>query len=337
VQPSTRLQRRKADLREQEKLRNEAQLSQGMKLLNLQNLLQPQKNLQNPRQNQERQKNELELKNLQKQLWDNGSISEWILRPDTECICYSDEKYKILIWLKQDVSPEAILKEVYWCFRILNFLGAPAGFCVNWWRIPNDRNVAPNTFPTRAEVNGGWARRGLPEVFIFRLEEWDRVLIHECIHAFSWDVMIGSGVKSCLEESLGHGELTEALFEAATELNAEWMWCIIHSSKDDITGEAWIKQTEWQKNQAYIILSRSNNIWTEDTSVFAYYILKAVLALEMTDFLLNWLAGTVNTEQWCTLWNTYKPVFLHRAELSKTTLDKTISMRMTNPIIENFH
>jgi len=269
-------------------------------------------------------------------LWDNGSISQWILRQDTECLCYSDDLYKILLWLKVGEAPDAIMAEVAWCFRILRFLGAPPGFCVNWWRIPNDRNVGPNAFPTRAEVNGGWARRGVSEVFIFRLEEWDRVLIHECIHALAWDVEIGSTVKSCLEKSLGGGDLTEALFEAATELNAEWMWCIIHSEKDDNTGLAWLKQLKWQQNQAYAILARRPEVWNEDTSVFAYYVLKAVIAFEMEDFLVNWLASCVDTEKWCSLWNKYKPTFLHKANLKKASVSEQLSMRMTNPEIENF-
>ena len=269
-------------------------------------------------------------------MWDNGIISKWVLRPDTECICYSDDQYKMLIWLHHGESPDAIRKEVLWCFRVLRFLGAPVGVCVNWWRIPSDRNVAPNAFPTRAEVNGGWARRGLPEVFIFREEEWDRVLIHECVHALAWDVEIGDGVKSCLEQSLGNGNVMEALFEAATELNAEWMWCIIHSPEDDYSGATWLKQLTWQQNQAYVILARSNKVWDEDTSVFAYYVLKAVLALEMTDFLVNWLTSSVDTNKWCGLWNKYKPVFLQKAQMKKNTTGQTVSMRMTNPDIESF-
>jgi hypothetical protein len=242
----------------------------------------------------------------------------------------------MLIWQHKGDLPGTILKEVSWCFRILRFLGAPDGFCVNWWRIPNDRNVEPNAFPTRAEVNGGWARRGLPEVFIFRLEEWDRVLIHECIHALAWDVEIGGSVKSCLEKSLGNGEITEALFEAATELNAEWMWCIIHSPVNDIEGQTWLKQLAWQQKQAYAILARSPQVWKEDTSVFAYYVLKAAVAFEMEDFLVNWLTSCVDTEKWCALWNKYKPIFLQKAGLHKNTVSENLSMRMTNPEIERF-
>jgi hypothetical protein len=258
-----------------------------------------------------------------------------MLRMDTECLFFYDSKYQMYVWTEKNASPDIIRKEVTWAFRILEFLGAPTGFVVNFWRIPNDRELAPNAFPTRAEVNGGWAYPGRPEVFIFRTEEWDRVLIHECIHALLWDVEIGSTVKTCLEESLGQGSLTDALFEAATELNAEWMWCVIHAPRGDNRGSTWIKQQLWQSEQAHHILARSDNIWSEDTSVFAYYVLKAVLALDMKTFLLDWLASTVDTNKWCLLWKNHKYAFLEKAKKKKGHNSQMLSMRMTNPAISS--
>lgn len=237
----------------------------------------------------------------------------------------------MLVWL--DCDPDIVARDVDLCFRILAFLGAEPGFCVNWWRIPFDRNAKPNLFPTRAEVNGGWARTGVPEVFIYRLEEWDRVLIHECIHALGWDVSPGLPLKHCLEKTLGGGKLMDALFEAATELNAEWLWCIVHAPVDDKDGSTWVKQKQWQQKQAFAVLARSEAVWNEDTSVFAYYVLKAVLGLEMESFLIQWLSGSVETNGWCVLWSKYKDVFLRNAQKDNTR-NSTISMRMTNPALE---
>lgn len=239
------------------------------------------------------------------------------------------------IWFESLVlaeTPDVIRQEVIWAFRILDFLGAGNGFIVNYWRIPNNRSVGANVFPTRAEVNGGWAYPGKPEVFIFRSEEWDRVLIHECIHALGWDVNINSELKACLEKGLNGGTLTDALFEAATELNAEWMWCVIHSPASDMEGLTWSKQLLWQQEQAHNILARADpDTWSEDTSVFAYYILKSIIALDMSSFLVDWLSGTVDTNKWCQMWLTHKPEYLRRA--NRNSVGSTISMRMTNPSI----
>lgn len=271
------------------------------------------------------------LQEQRKKLWDNGTITKFMLRQDTECLYYTNSKYHMYIWVESS-SVDKIRHDVAWCFRILEFLGAPAGFIVNYWRIPNNRNVGAHTFPGRAEVNGGWAYPGKPEVFIFRSEEWDRVLIHECIHALGWDVTIGGGVKTCLEKGLG--ELTDALFEAATELNAEWMWCVIHAPANDNDGVTWAKQVLWQQEQAHNVLVRAGSAWSEDTSVFAYYVLKAVLALDMQTFLIDWLSGSVDTNKWCQLWLAHKPEFLRRAALNRSSRSKIISMRMTNPSIQ---
>ena len=97
-----------------------------------------------------------------------------------------------------------------------------------------------------------------------------------------------------------------------------------------------MKQLAWQQKQAYAILARSPQVWKEDTSVFAYYVLKAAVAFEMEDFLVNWLASCVDTEKWCALWNKYKPVFLEKAAHHKNTVSEKLSMRMTNPEIERF-
>jgi hypothetical protein len=69
-----------------------------------------------------------------------------------------------------------------------------------------------------------------------------------------------------------------ALFEAWTELLAEWMWVAWHFEGI----EAWYSQRAWQEKQAIQILARSGHEegepWKENTSVFAYYVLKAALA-----------------------------------------------------------
>jgi hypothetical protein len=260
-----------------------------------------------------------------------------MLRDDTECRCYEDDLYKINLWgfTKYDSAKE--LSDVKWCFLILRFLGCMSGFTVTWWKIPKLRVVQKGVFPTRAEVNGGWAYPGTNAVWIYRDEEWDRVLIHECIHALLWDISPVNGLKSCLETSLNNGNLTDALFEAATELNAEWLWTIIHSPSDDLTCKTWIKQVEWQQKQALEILARTDSVrgWTEDTSVFAYYVLKAVLAEDMGYFLINWLPGTATSNDWCGRWELKKGWYYQEVAKISDSVNTVISTRMTNPVLDS--
>ena len=259
-----------------------------------------------------------------------------MLRSDTQCLCYKSGEYTVFLWDLIDNNAERRLADISWCFRILTFLGAPSGFEVTWWAVPVPRIIKPEQFPTRAEVNGGWAYRGAPAVYIFREEEWDRVLIHECVHAFNWDVRPSGHVKHCLEEALDGGQLTDAIFEAATELNAEWLWSIIHSPDNDTSGITWQRQMTWQLNQALAILARhGQKPWGEDTSVFAYYVLKAALAFEMEQFLTRWLAQDINVEDWCVYWKKYEKIFFHKAGMRKSTVNDTLSMRMTDPSLDS--
>ena len=130
------------------------------------------------------------------ELWDNGIISAYMLHSDTECLFYTDGFYSMLVWTDVQMDKKVLETEVRHAFRILRYLGACVGFCIHWWRIPVDRKISASEFPSRASVNGGWARRGFPEIYIFRLEEWDRVLIHECVHALDWDVIPSTVVRN---------------------------------------------------------------------------------------------------------------------------------------------
>ena len=123
--------------------------------------------------------------------------------------------------------------------------------------------------------------------------------------------------------------------ETATELNAEWLWTIIHSPSNDYKAITWRIQVEWQQNQAYEILARAGEIWSEDTSVFAYYILKSVLAKDIGGFLLDWLDGTATGEDWCDKWVSVKDSYYEKAKKFRAGEKKTISMRMTNPALDS--
>lgn len=268
---------------------------------------------------------------LQSSLWDDGIIAEFMSREDTCGVFLEDGVYNMIVYGLKDTS---FIKEAIWAFRILRFLGASPGFCVHWWAIDKPRILEPGAFPTRAEVNGGWAYRGRDSVWIFRSEEWDRVLIHECVHALNWDVFPSTAVKACLEKSL-NGTLMDALGESVTELLAEWFWCIIHSPESDFNGTTWAKQKDWQLKQAYQILARRPVSWSEDTSVFAYYVLKAAIGQEDNEFFISWYAGIYNPDSWCRLWAVYEPIFMHKSLLVKDTVNKRISLMMTNPALKS--
>jgi hypothetical protein len=165
-------------------------------------------------------------------------------------------------------------------YALLSWLGTSRPFhVVLWWR-EDPRVLEATEWPTRRHVNGGWTSAGSNAIFVYRSEEWDRVVLHEMIHALEWDWQMPDKPFPCW--GLGNvATVYPALFEAWTELLAEWLWCSWHQV-------SWTAQRQWQDNQAIQILGRQTGTWEENTSIFAYYVLKAALA---PHFAFLWIHG----------------------------------------------
>jgi hypothetical protein len=206
---------------------------------------------------------------------------------------------------------------------LFSWLGTPPGFTlILFWR-DDPRFLARTEWPSRSTVNGGYTYSGSNTIIVYRQEEWDRVLIHEAIHALRWDWDIPAVPQPCW--GLGpQARLSPHLFEAWTELYAEWLWCGWHNV-------AWAKQLAWSRIQAVQILARAPATWKENTNVFAYYILKAALAPHI-GFLWTLQNGMSDTERSHVLCSLVTPALAElRSEAARTPL-KTLRMRMTVPL-----
>lgn len=205
---------------------------------------------------------------------------------------------------------------------LFNWLGVPAGFTlILFWR-DDPRNIASDEWPSRASVNGGYTYSGSNTIIVYRQEEWDRVLLHEAIHALRWDWDVPQSPMRCW--GLGpQAQLMPHLFEAWTELYAEWLWCGWHN-------KSWTRQMAWAHGQALQILARAPQPWKENTNIFAYYILKATLAPHI-GFLWTLQNGMTNDERIYVLCTLVEPTLsVMRHDAKKVPL-KSISMRMTAP------
>lgn len=209
---------------------------------------------------------------------------------------------------------------------LFRWLGVPRGFTLHlWWRDDPRVLLASDGLPTRRNVNGGWTMLDSNAVYVYRQEEWDRVVLHECIHALGWDWQMPTKPLKCW----GFGPddtLMPALFEAWTELYAEWLWCGYHNV-------SWVEQRAWQDTQAVQILARAPTSWKENTNVFAYYVLKAALAPHI-GFLWTFRNGATPEERahvLCSLVS--QPLAALKERASKTT-PKHIGLRMTAPLLK---
>ena len=239
--------------------------------------------------------------------WDEGVIAEYTDDPRThawKCACPLSRGV-LYLFTHDDSICEQIIREVD---AVLSWLGTPPGFSVYLWWRDDPRTLAVDEWPSRRNVNGGFAVPGEPEVFIYRSEEYDRVIIHETIHAMKWDWEMPNKPLACWKFKKSD-ILSPHLFEAWTELYAEWLWCGWHNVP-------WEAQRAWQDYQAGQILARTDERWVENTNVFAYYVLKAALAPHI-HFLWTFGNGTTAEERTHVLCTLAGP---HLEQLYSTTV-----------------
>ncbi len=203
---------------------------------------------------------------------------------------------------------------------LFTWLGVPRGFTIILFWRHDPRYIDANTWPSKRTVNGGWAVPGSSEITVYRAEEWDRVLLHESIHALEWDWHMPESPLPCW--GLGaDADVQPALFEAWTELYAEWLWCGWHNVP-------WEEQRAWQDQQAVQVLCRAPASWKENTNVFAYYVLKAALAPH-TGFLWVFGNGSTDDERSAVLCGLVEPEMARLRDVASKTTPVSLSMRMT--------
>jgi len=254
--------------------------------------------------------------------WDEGVILEFMNMPETRCYTVDLTGGGKLTLFTQDPSEiQSISQQTN---ALFSWLGTPPNFHLKLWWRDDPRYIQTGEWPSKRTVNGGWTHSGSDTIHVYRSEEWDRVLIHEAIHALEWDWVMPSTALPCWNLQAG-SQLSPALFEAWTELYAEWLYCGWHNIP-------WETQRAWQIKQAQQILARTTpaHKWSENTNIFAYYILKAALAPHI-GFL--WVFGNGLTEKernhvLCTL---VSPELQKLRSASTRVSPEPISMRMTVP------
>ncbi len=256
-------------------------------------------------------------KAVQESTWDDGAIRTFMADPTTWSTAWIVGPHRVLFFgaspqqEQQDVAEE--------CGRLWDWLGVTRPFTlILWWR-KDPRHIAANEWPSKTTVNGGWTHQNASTIHVYRQEEWDRVFLHEMIHALGWDWAMPERPLACWGLPTGSNTVP-ALFEAWTELYAEWLWCVWHNVP-------WRTQRTWQDTQARQILARQRGPWKENTSVFAYYVLKAALAPHIDQLLLfgNGLHAQ-RTEVLCRL---ATPGLSRLREEATQEVPEAISLRMT--------
>lgn len=256
-------------------------------------------------------------KTLQQADWDEGVIQKFQTRPDVTGYAIDLRGGGKLILFTTAYNPR-IAEETD---ALLQWIGTPPGFTVNLWWRDDPRYIEADEWPSRRTVNGGWTYSNSNSIVVYRSEEWDRVLIHEVIHAMGWDWKMPTSPLACWKMS-EQDTFEPALLEAWTELYAEWLWCGWNSV-------AWEEQRIWQDKQAIQILARQKDTpWKENTNVFAYYVLKAALAPHFA-FLWCFGNGKTDEEKTAVLCGLVTPELERLRGLAQSETPTAMSLRMT--------
>lgn len=255
--------------------------------------------------------------------WDEGVIHAYLADPAVEGVVVEMDVVKLLFFGTAMDRATALPKVANEAWKLTHWLGVnetkPLIFLLFWRDDP--RVCGASEWPNRRNVNGGWTIPGSYEIVVYRREEWDRVFLHEAIHTLEWDWKMPSKPLPCW--GLGdHAVTAPSLFEAWTELYAEWLWCGWHNVP-------WRTQRAHMEKQAIQILARIGSTdWNENTNVFAYYVLKATLAPSFP-FLWTFRNGETPEERHAILCEAVTPQLAALRSAATTVRPIAFSLRMT--------
>jgi hypothetical protein len=192
-----------------------------------------------------------------------------------------------------------------------------------WWDHDWERILPKNMIPGKEHINGGWAIPGVLEINVYRREEVHKVLLHESIHALNMDVHMPIRVRNMFHTDLQR-QLWPHLGEAFTEFFAEWLWSLADAKSISDAVVRWEYQRACSEDQANIVWSRIHDkTYSEDTNVFAYYVLKWTLMQHEMEVLMN---PTRSVSQWFEWWKEVQPTL--RIDVAK---ESNVSLGMTCP------
>lgn len=196
------------------------------------------------------------------------------------------------------------------CSKILNIYLFPTHYKKE---LPTNRNIiGPNN------VNTAYTKRCQPdgEIIIFRREEWFKVFIHECIHSFGLD--INRNIEEKINKQLSDifslnidFSISEAYTETWARILNITVACFNNTKKHKNKQKKFIEQTTFflqlekifsiiqlnkilkNMNLTYNLITNKNNkniiicqnLYKQNTHVFGYYIITAILLNKSTEFM----------------------------------------------------
>lgn len=173
---------------------------------------------------------------------------------------------------------------------------------LTYWLIPTR---ATRRMPCKKElvsakhINGGFTYPSKNEIFIYRAEEFPKVMLHEAIHHLPldtskyWDVaktqqlysMFQIDATGCPHTCTTSLNPNEAIVETWAEL---YQMLFLSNEYNLPFAQLWDFEKHWAMRQACKILRKQkdmNWVWKEETHAYSYIVLRAMLLWKLPEFI----------------------------------------------------
>lgn len=206
-----------------------------------------------------------------------------------------------------------ILKSIRQIICLKNYFNINKAFDIYFVASPYKRFFPPdNSYVTPMHINGGYTYHMQNKIFILRVEEFSKVLIHEFLHHVrtvhndDWNINQINTLKNAFNISKS---TVLAPNEAIVELWATILHCIFLSSDYKITYKTLIQtETRFSVMQyRKMLLKQNKKPWIEKTNSYCYIVFKTILLYHLdefdrvmswpysTDYVCNFLVAKKNT------------------------------------------
>ena len=193
-----------------------------------------------------------------------------------------------------EVRLTRIARRLYWARRLVSPASPVPG--LTYWIVPLSGQRTFPTLPTDAvrpdHINGGFTYRGGRDVFVYRFEEFSKVLMHETmhqtrLHVEGWDTATLDRLKRTFRIHPAHALVPNDAWIEAWALLLHTMalsyeWNVPLGRLLDI-------EKRWSLKQAVRILSmqqtRPDGLWAEEsTHSYAYLVFKNALLQNVAEW-----------------------------------------------------
>jgi hypothetical protein len=168
------------------------------------------------------------------------------------------------------------------------------------WRADLDLHytILPDGSPRRwpvagarvghTHINGGLTYRDGSEVFIFRKEEFPKVMLHEALHHTRAHAETGAGVAAWLRRTYRVASQTPLrVEEGIVEAVATLAQAAAVADEGLHAGDVEERERQWAFAQARRLLAYQKKYfaeWQEDTNAFAYLVVRALCLTDVARF-----------------------------------------------------